>query len=104
MESVYGSMAGALIVAVLALVVLLGYALRKGAATTESVIRSNERLADKVLATSETQLDRMKLDNERDRFALSVERNDNTDRTVPTSQLDIRDSVPQPMSSYGGGG
>lgn len=97
MESVLGILVGVVAVALVCALVLVAYLARRVSASDHEKSALINRLGDKVLATSDAQLDRMKLDNEREKLVIEMERDQNKPgRTVPTSQLDMHDNVPGP--------
>ncbi len=99
MESILGSLVGILGVALLAVVGLCAYLAFRVAASDREKSGLVNRLGDKVLTVSDVQLDRMRLENERDRMADAADRG-RAQTVLPQSdgsQLDVNDPLPNPM-------
>lgn len=99
--SVIGSLVGIVGVALLAVIGLCAYLAFRVAASDKEKSALVNRLGDKVLVVSDVQLDRMRLDNERDRLADTADRgqrqNHRPQPQANESQLDMLDEVRVPL-------
>lgn len=97
--SVIGSLVGILGVALLAAIGLCAYLAYRVSASDREKSALINRLGDKVLVVSDVHLDRIRLENERDRIADQAARAEREPAPLPNtdgSQLDVFDTINNP--------